>query len=468
MITVQTPNSYDPERRYILSLLLGEFLGLDIQIQSANRKDVQITTDDGRKLLVAEGLFSVPEDQWLRSGSLPRQPLKIWDLRTAPITATVANFELPVIYGKDPNSSHFLTISDSQINLGLDVFGAAFFMLTRYEEVVKPVRDKRSRFPADASLAYQEGFIERPIINEYLEILWACLKQLWPGLVRKTRHFQIDLTHDVDRPLCTVGKTFTQVLKSIAGDVVKRKKPALAQRRFRSVVQVKRGNVDADLCNTFDFIMDLSEKQSLRSSFYFITDQSAGEIDGTYSITDPWIKELLKKIHVRGHELGLHPSYNTFRNPQQIRREFEILLQVAEAENIHQETWGGRQHFLRWEAPTTWQAYEDAGLCYDSTLTFADWAGFRCGVCYEFRAFNLEARRPLRVRERPLMVMDRTVLDKQYMHLTSRQALQKVDKLRERCRPFNGEFTLLWHNDFLIDKQTRESYRAIVERLTKG
>jgi hypothetical protein len=54
MITIRTPASYESERRYILSLLFREFLGLDIQIQLANRGDVQITTGDGRKLVVAD------------------------------------------------------------------------------------------------------------------------------------------------------------------------------------------------------------------------------------------------------------------------------------------------------------------------------------------------------------------------------------------------------------------------------
>jgi hypothetical protein len=465
MITIRTPTSYEPERRYILSLLLSEFLGLDIQIQSENRGDVQITTGDGRRLLIADGLFSVPEDQWLRPASLPIQPLQVWNLRTVPITAMTVDHMVPVIYGKDPDSPYFFTISESEVSLGLDIFGAAFFMLTRYEEVVKPVRDQRGRFAASASLAYQEGFIKRPIINEYLAILWACLKQLWPGLQPKPRRFQIHLGHDVDIPLCIAGRPFTQILKNAAGDVVKRKKPSLVQQRFRSFVQTRRGNVDADLCNTFDLIMDISEKQDLRSSFYFITDTSARENNAHYSMSNPWIRKLLRKIHGRGHEIGLHPSYNTFRNPLQIRREFEILLEVTRAEDICQEEWGGRQHFLRWEAPTTWQAYEDAGLDYDNTLSFADHAGFRCGVCSEFSTFNLQTRRALSLKERPLIVMDATVLDKQYMHMPHRQAFQEMVDLIQRCKMFNGNFCLLWHNSYLIEKQKVELYRSIVERL---
>ena len=63
------------------------------------------------------------------------------------------------------------------------------FMLSRYEEVVKSDRDRFDRFPASASLAAQEGFLNRPIVNEYLEILWACLIRLWPQMQRNHAHF---------------------------------------------------------------------------------------------------------------------------------------------------------------------------------------------------------------------------------------------------------------------------------------
>jgi hypothetical protein len=463
MITIRIPASYESERRYVLSLLFCEFLGLNIQILLADRKDVQITTGDGRKLVIADGLFGVPEDRWLQLRSLPRQPLKVWDLKTAAIDPVTVSSSVPVIYGKDPDAADFFTVSDGQITLGLDIFGAAFFMLTRYEEVVKSAaRDEHERFPASASLAFQENFLERPIINEYIEVLWSCLTRLWPRLHRKPRRFHMRPSHDVDLPLCVAGKPLVQVLKSAAGDVVRRNEPVLVLRRLDSFMRSRQKGSDFDICNTFDKIMTLSESHDIRSSFYFITGRTAGKIDGSYSMRDPWIRRLVRRIHERGHEIGLHPSYNTFRNPSQIRREFDVLQWTAHAENIHQERWGGRQHFLRWEAPTTWQAWEDVGLDYDSTLTFADNVGFRCGVCYEFPVFNLRTRRPLNLREQPLIVMEDTLLRKEYMNLPLSEVWERVVRLRERCRAYDGTFTLLWHNHMLVDKKMAELYNKLI------
>ena len=122
----------------------------------------------------------------------------------------------------------------------------------------------------------------------------------------------------------------------------------------------------------------------------------------------------------------------------------------------------GRTPALRWEAPTTWQAWEDAGLDYDAT-GFANRIGFRCGVCYEYQVFNPRTRAVLRLRERPLVVMEDSALGKRYMGLTCEQAGREIGRLKERCKLFDGDFVLLWHNTRLVDEHERELYRSVLE-----
>ena len=206
--------------------------------------------------------------------------------------------------------------------------------------------------------------------------------------------------------------------------------------------------------------MSMSEKRSLRSSFNFIPANTAGAIDGSYTLDDPNIRRLLVAIAERGHEIGFHPGYATFDDPEGTRQDFLRLRAVCDELGIDQPEWGGRQHYLRWRNPTTWQNWDDAGLDYDSTLSFASRAGFRCGVCYEYPVFNLITSERLRLRERPLVVMDASLLS--YQRLRPDQAVEQIEKLKERCRRVNGEFTLLWHNDRLLSRRARQAYdRAI-------
>jgi histidyl-tRNA synthetase len=103
---------------------------------------------------------------------------------------------------------------------------------------------------------------------------------------------------------------------------------------------------------------------------------------------------------------------------------------------------------------------DDAGVAYDATLGFSSTAGFRAGCCYEFPVFNVVTRRPLRLRERPLVAMEVALLDR--LGLAKDELLERLLTLCDRCRLVGGDFTLLWHNSRLQTRADREAYEALV------
>jgi len=289
------------------------------------------------------------------------------------------------------------------------------------------------------------------------------MKRLWPRLERKKRSFRTIVSHDVDAPFAQAFSGFPQLIRNCGGDVLRRKSLVMALKRFKSRQAINRGDYKQDMNYTFDRIMDISEKNNLKSAFYFKTACTNNTFDDNYSIDHLYIRELMRDIHSRGHEIGLHPSYETYQNPEQTKLEFQKLLQVCDEENIRQDQWGGRQHFLRWNVPVTWHNWANAGLNYDSTLSYADHAGFRCGVCYEYQVFDMEERKSLSLLERPLIVMEGSVLGTAYMALPEQQALQYMKALKESCRKYDGEFSLLWHNSMLNNRQNYLMYSEIIK-----
>lgn len=469
MLNIYVPNTYIPERSYIMQTIFHHFLDIEIQLHIDERSDVLMEADDNQTdttLRIADVLFQTSKNNWLTKDSLPERPLCVWDTRGILYDAHLVSSKLPVIYGHKPYngtlSKGYLRETQKELYLGLDIFGSAFFMLTRYEEYVKPDRDQHDRFKATASLAYQEGFLDRPIINEYIEILWYCIKRLWPSMERKQRNFRTVVSHDVDVPFAQAFTGIPQLLRSCGGDIMKRKSPSMALNRIASWQAVKKGYYKQDLNYTFDRIMDISEQNNIKSAFYFKTACTNTTFDNNYSVDHPYIRQLMRDIHNRGHEIGLHPSYETYRNLEQTKLEYQKLLQVCDEENIQQDRWGGRQHYLRWNAPVTWQNWAVAGLNYDSTLAYADHAGFRCGICYEYPVYDLIKRQQLLLTECPLVVMEGSILGEQYMNLNGQEILDYMQKLKQRCQQFNGDFTLLWHNSSFTAEKLWKRYEDII------
>lgn len=460
-LLVRYPASYEPERRYAIDVVLGTLLGLDHRAEPHDGAATVIALEgagDGRKVTVADGLFALPESEWLEPASLPAGPLPRWRVTDDVPEALTAGEDLPVLFGA--RQGPWLTQDEHGLRLGVDVFGTALFMLARYEELVATERDRHGRFPAAASLAAREGFLERPVVDEHAEALWACLRRLWPGLERRPRRPRLLVSHDVDWPL-SPRDGLAATLRSAVGAAV-RTGPAAAAAHLRAYAARVARRPDLDPYDTFDMIMDATESLGARSAFYFIAGRTAGRLDGDHDLRDPWVMGLVRRVAERGHEVGLHPSYGSFRDPAQVRRELERLLAAADELGVEQDEWGGRQHFLRWEAPTTWRAWADAGLAYDSSLGYADRVGFRSGTCHEHEVFDLRARRRLPLRERPLVVMEATLLERKYMGLGHEAAVETARRLRATCERFGGDFTLLWHNSYLLTAADRQAFRRVI------
>lgn len=460
---ISTPNSFIHERKYIVDVIFKEFFGIDYELElGIDDRAIRIFSDDRNKhIILPDIFFSMNELDWLQEKSLPKEPLERVSGSLFPGAPILCSDSVPVIYGIEDGK---VSVSEDNISLPIDIFGSAFFMLTRYEEVVRKDRDMHDRFPASASLAFREKFLTRPIINEYLEILWASMKILWPEIERKERKFEMVLSHDVDRPFKFAKMSFKNLSKVFAADILRRRFVKEAFKSVKNYYSVKKGNIEADPFNTFDFIMDLSEKAGVKSCFYFISDNAENKINCDYFIDDPLIINLMKKIHGRGHEIGLHPSYNSYNDPEKIKSEFIKLKKVCSDNGIVQSTWGSRQHYLRFKVPNTWRYLNDAEVHYDSSLSYADHIGFRCGICYDYPVYDVLLRKRLEIIERPLIVMEKTILDSSYMNLGLTEETETVlSDTKKVVEMFRGKFVLLWHNSAFDNTKKRHVYRKTVE-----
>jgi hypothetical protein len=425
MISVKIPNNNINERKYIIDIIFKEFLGLDYYVEIGSQ-NYEIILENGNTLIIEDHFFNnFPNDlEYLKEENIPKS------VEFAKNDFIVEN-NIPIIYG-----NHILKTNNQKlktITCGIDIFASSFFMLTRWEEYVNKTRDNHNRFPAYASLAYKHNFLDRPVVNEYVEMLKNMLLYLGLNQQPKTKNYQLILTHDVDHAY--KYKRFNNMLKELAGDLIKRKsiKQFFNTLSYQTKFLLNKVN---DPFDTYDYLMDISEKAGVKSYFFLHSSNSAKQdVDN-----DKFLKQVSQKILKRGHYLGYHPSYNAYND-------FELFIKDKEKiENIiGQKLTVGRAHFLRFEVPTTWQIWEDANMEWDSSLSYADREGFRCGACYEYSVFNILRRKKLNLKEKPLIVMEGSFVTYQ-PDISSNEMESKIIDLINIVKKYNGEFVFLWHN----------------------
>lgn len=461
MLLIEAPLGHLEAKKYSIGVLFGTFLGLEFTCTYSTRTSYRISSlGSPLALTLPDVFFNSLGETWPNPKVIPTPPLEVFDVRVLKASPTTISNGLPILFGEKKDQ---FTQSPNHFHLPIDVIGSAFFMLSRYEESISKVIDDHDRFPSRASIGAQEDFLDRPLVDEYVEILWSILSTLWPSITRKKREPKTFVTCDVDLPYQTHLRSTQATIRVAAGHVLKRHSLAAALESIQQHLQIRRGCYTHDpFHKAVSWIMEINEKYGHTVSFYFIAEGSNSRYDHCYSLDEPPLRAMFGEIRDRGHQVGLHPSYESFEDAKRIRHEADLLRAAMAATGIRQDSIGGRQHYLRWSNRTP-ALLEQAGLDYDSTLCYPDRAGFRTGTSHEYPMYDILGNRPLRIWQRPLIAAESIIVSDTYMGMgTTEVAMNYFSKLRQRCHLFGGTFTLLWHNSSLLKTEERRMYEEIL------
>lgn len=461
-LRIRVPQSGLREREYTLNVLLGEFLGLDFTLEvHEGSASTQICL--GTSVLAMPDVFlGAADGNWLEASSRAGAATGYWPVAEDIPQARVLPEPLPVLFGV-PGRPWFRR-EGASIELAADLLGSAFYLLSRYDEALPGPRDAHQRPGLESICALHAAHLDHPLVDEYVEVIWSCLSSLNAGLARRDRRFSILPSHDVDAPYRYLFRPWRRILRNVVGDAWRRKSPRGAARDLLSACATKRGEWSNDPFNCFDRLMASSEERGLTSTFFFLTGNDRGPMDGDYSIAHPALRHLISEANRRGHRIGLHGSYETAIDGARMHREMQVLQNVCADEGVRERALPSRQHFLRWKAPDTLRHLVDAGSCEDNSLGFAERPGFRCGTSHNYPAYDLTARRQLPLRLQPLILMECSVIDARYMGLgTGEAARALMVRLKDICRYFQGDFSVLWHNSRLVDGAEQALYLSVLD-----
>ncbi len=357
-----------------------------------------------------------------------------------------------------------------RISCFADLPASTVLMLGRAEECQPPALDAHSRFAAASSIAARDDFLDRPIVDEWGLAFAQAIEALVPRWRPKARSLRAIISHDVDevgfpprlwqiRPEDRVrpwARTAWMLLpfdfRLAVKESVEDRAPLAASARFmRTLVPGHPSCLEL-----VQAVVSGALHRGLHSAVYWKASR-LGPFDSGYDPRQPKIRRLINWLRERGVENGVHPGYDTFRRPDELQREIGILRSA-----IGEQPLGGRQHYLRW-CPDTWIDWENCGLTYDSTVGYADRAGFRAGTSIPYRPWLLSQDREARLIEVPLIVMDVTLLES--MRLGGHDLLNLVKKLIAKCRAVGGVFTFLCHNTTLRDTNFVPTYENVLDML---
>lgn len=420
------PEGFIPEKTYLVRTLFEHFLGISVHIETKSSDFYTFVLPNQNKLRIRDAFFAKFEEgmEIYREENLPLPNNQ---------TESFSQDEKGciVLYGK-PNLQRNNMGNQMEITWESDILAASFFMLTRWEEFAYTgEKDDFQRFPEDRQLSVRYGFFDRPIVNEYLETIRDLFMELGFEIPLNSREYSVFPEHDVD-----FFERYPDVpawIRTISGDLLKRNNPALALESFREGFR-KLFRKGPDPFDTFDFLMDESEKINSRSCFYFMPGK--GIKGDEYELFSNPLRTKIMHIIERGHEIAIHPGFNTAFDSDLMDIEFSRM------QRVFPEVSKSRQHFLQLSLPYTFRSLNRLGIKIETSLGFKDRNGFRNGCCYSYQYFD-----PIDRKELSLSVSSFTIMDSVFLrnNSNSEAALSEFKHFSNLIRRYQGDFRFIWH-----------------------
>jgi hypothetical protein len=193
----------------------------------------------------------------------------------------------------------------------------------------------------------------------------------------------------------------------------------------------------------FDKLLTVEKAAGVSAVYHFYSDQRPKTLkrwfmDPSYDISSNRIKSLLYELKDTGHEIGLHPTYGSWKDSELLRTQKKIL-----EETLGSKVTSCRQHWLRFSWKDTWLKQTEAGLKYDSTLMFNDRSGFRNSCATNWKPWNQIDNKVHSITCTTTVLMDSHLFDYNDFNKVERNSYLRFWVME--CKEIGGRISLLWH-----------------------
>ena len=258
----------------------------------------------------------------------------------------------------------------------------------------------------------------------------------------------VSVTHDVDR----IFKSYHYLSKSLT---------ALKKSNFKVINhQFKNLFSKENTYWNFDDVIAIEERYNIKATYFFLNESLPLKLfspknwvlsQGRYNIHDKRVVNIIEELIYRGHEIGVHGSFNSYNNQELLLKEKKTLENIVGKKII-----GIRQHHLNLNE-NTWEIQNNCGFMYDTSFGFNRNIGFKENRIKPFKPFDNEFI------VFPLVLMD-------FCFSNTSDKWMKLDSIIQKTIENKGVLVLNWHTDTFNSKEFkhhRADFLKILEILNQ-
>lgn len=334
----------------------------------------------------------------------------------------------------------------AKATLPFDVFAASFYLISRYEEYLPHVKDSYERFPASESLAYKNGFLNKPLVDIWAAKFLGLLKEKFPNYDFPVRKFEFISTINVDNVFAYKQKGIVRNTAGFIRDFFSFRFGKFVE-RFLVLLNLRKDPYD-----TFEEIVALSKEHNCKTIFFFLLSEYT-TYDTNISPSNFVYKSLIKSI-ADYVDVGLLPSHFTMNNGVKLKKEKDRIEQI-----VNRPILKSRQHYVRMILPDTYQNLVELGVEEDYSMGYKDATGFRASTCTPFYFYDLDFEIQIPIKLFPFAVSDLAL--KNHFNYVPTIAKSKINKLIDEVKNVDGTFIMIFHNKTLAKKSHNQNWNQL-------
>ena len=337
----------------------------------------------------------------------------------------------------------FFAVGESS-SLPFDIFAASFYLLSRYEEYLPHVKDKEGRFQANESLAFQENFLELPVIEIWAFRFRDLLKRRFSQQIFPQKKYSARTIIAVTEAYCYRKKGIVRVVLGLLKDLLQLK-PVYILHRMQVMLKFKKDPFDV-----YSRLIRLLKKHDISMKFMFqVSDFSTYDRNINHNRLE--LQSLIKSVADYA-EVGLQPGYYAnlkFKVLKEEKSRLENIVRrpVVSAINSH-------YNLL---LPQTFNNMVELEFQNDYSMGYPDAIGFRAGTCTPFLFYDLNFEITT-----PLLLHPYAINTEALTKYKETEIEYKVRELKRQIKLVNGNFISVFSNvDFSEYANAKRNYNIL-------
>jgi hypothetical protein len=332
-----------------------------------------------------------------------------------------------------------------------DIFSAAFFLLSRYEEYLPAEKDQYDRFDYTQSIAFKENFLQIPLVNVWVQQLLAAVHP--SGNLENpflNHSFRFVPTYDIDIAFKYRDQPFWKNLAGFFQQLLLGNFEAVSE---KAMVYSNRSKDPFDI---YAWLDGLHKKYAMSPIYFFLLAKKRQGVDKNISPAKKDFKNFIAALASQ-NQTGIHPSWQSGDDATLLRQEINLLAQFSSNEVTR-----SRQHYLRMQLPYTYRQLMVAGIQEEYSMGYGTSNGFRASYAMPYYWYDLNLEKQTHLLLHPFCYMDSTAIF--HERLSPAEALASLKAYQTQVSLVKGEMVTIFHNHLLAEEEGWKDWRNVYEQ----